>query len=316
MGGVNALPGIDRLAAPEIFWPAAILLLVALFVPLARRRRSLALNARFWLPRVDLRSRRTWWPAVPVVLITLLLAAALAGPEIATRPTSRSYGKPVMVVFDISGSMEMKDFGQSDSNLAKGRAALADLFSRNTGASFGLLLFGSENYMARYFTSQPALLQDSVDNRPDPNIESGTEIAAALGYARAFLTERVDAMDKAMILISDMEQDNKAHLRTGVEIRKALAAGIKVYIIATTQDLQQTLNDIPSEARVTGLTIIAVDDKQGREQIAGQLAAMHSAPLYEDAAVRRSLIPWLLAPALGLVGLGLVLSETRFRKLP
>ncbi len=328
MGSLNGAASLGRLAQPALFWAAAAALLAAVFLPYlhlarsgtrfrwARRRGGLAFDTAFWREHVDLRSRHTGWSALPVLLSGLLLAGALAGPQVAVPRPPQDYGKPVMLVVDVSGSMSYKDRGEKQSNLDKAQAIVNDLFSRNTGASFSLLLFGSENYMARYFTANQALFTDTLDRPPDASLESGTEIADALRFARTFVDGRVQAPDKAIILISDLEQDSDANNRMAIEIRRCVAAGIKLYIVAATTDLQATLRDIPPNDQVAGVSIIAIYDLQGRAELARQLAAMRRAPLTENGVTERSLIPWLVAVAIGLVGLGLLLSETRFRKLP
>jgi hypothetical protein len=253
------------------------------------------------------------------------MAVVLANPQSVTKRSVPIYGKPVMVVIDVSGSMayverypEKEGVAEEISDSEKARRVFDDILSRDLGVDFGLLLYSTENYIARYFASQKNLLKDTLENKEEIYfISTATRTAAALARAHRFFSENIVAKDKAILLISDLKGDRDAMEETADEMERALRAGIKIYVIIIESEKQGMVGARPRLPEIRGVKIAGMNDEYGIVEICQAIAAMELSQIREDEILlRKSLIPFLIPPILGLVVLCLILSETRFRKIP
>jgi Mg-chelatase subunit ChlD len=308
------------LTSPLLFWTGTALVLLLIFLPLFRKRRGLALDLGYWGRKVEFKSRRVWVFSGLATISSLLMAMALPNPQIATKTSVPKYGKPVMIVIDVSGSMEYRGRpGQEGlSSFEKARGVYDDLLNRNVEADFGLLLYSTEHYVARYFAPENALLEDTLHNEQEISLMStGTRTAEALAQARRFFSEKVEAEDKAIILISDLNHDLEATMQMAEETERVILAGIRMYVIVVEREGRQAVERHLSQSDMQGVTMVDMNDKYGIDQICREIAAMQSSPIIEEQILaKKSLVPFLVGPALALLSLCLVLSETRFLKIP
>lgn len=309
----------SEFASPLYFWIGSALVLLLIFLPLFRKRRGLALDLTYWERRVEFKSKRVWVLSVLVAITSILMATVLANPQIVTKPSVAIYGKPVMAVIDISGSMEYRGRPGKEglSNFEKARGVFDDILSRHVEADFGLLLYSTEHYIARYFAYKNELLKDTLENTDEISlITTGTRTAEALAKARGFF-ENVEAKDKAILLISDLQADIKAIMEMAEEMERDSLAGIKIYVITVEGEGQSAVDKGPSQSQMQVVRMVGMNDKYGIDQICEEIAAMESSPIIEEEILlRKSLVPFLIPPILGLITLCLVLSETRFTKIP
>jgi len=308
-------------ASPLSFWIASALALLFVFFPPLWKRRGLTLNLTFWKKKVEFRSKVVWILPVLIAVTTVLIAATLADPQVLTQRTVPIYGKPALAVVDISGSMwYVGRGGEALAGFEKAREVLNEVLDGDLEADFGLLLFSSENYIARYFAPKKELLKDTLEVTEEiQEISYGTRAAAALALARRFLSDKIKAKDKALILISDLQESPSATAETTQELEKILKAGVKVYIIFMSQERLANIGEEPRPIpiQLQGLDIVEMDDRYGISRIRREIASMASSPIKEEAVLSRtSLISYLVPPILGLVTLCLVLSETCFRRIP
>jgi hypothetical protein len=319
MEELRELVASSEFTYPLYFWIGSPLVLLLIFLPLFRKRRGLALDLTYWGRRVEFRSRRVGVLSVVVAMASILLAMALTNPQIATKPSVPMYGKPVMIVMDVSGSMEYRGRPGHEglSSFEKARGVFDDLLSRDVEADFGLLLYSTEHYIARYFASDNELLEDTVHNEEEIRLMStGTRTAEALAKARRFF-ENVEAEDKAIILISDLDHDLEATMQMAEETERVILAGIRMYVIVIEREGRWAVERRPSQSDMQGVTMVGMNDEYGLDQICREIAAMESSPIVEEEIlVKKSLVPFLIAPVLGLLTLCVVLSETRFLKIP
>jgi hypothetical protein len=249
------------------------------------------------------------------------MAVAVADPQALTRRTVPIYGRPVLAVVDVSGSMGYVGArGEDLSGFEKAREVLYEVLEGDLEADFGLLLFSSENYLARYFAPKRELLRDSLDVSEEVReISFGTEISSALAEARRFLAERSSAKDKALLLISDLQEGPAGTARTSEELERILKAGVKVYVVHMSQTALNTTPDEQAKRPIDlpGLQIVDMTDHFGIARIRAEIARMASSPLREQTILTKtSLAPYLVPPLLALLTLSLILSETCFRRLP
>ena len=308
-------------ASPRSFWIASALALLFVFFPPLWKRRGLTLNLTFWKKKVEFKSKVVWILPVLIAVTTVLIAATLADPQVLTKRTVPIYGKPALAVVDISGSMwYVGRRGEELAGFEKAREVLNEVLDGDLEADFGLLLFSSENYIARYFAPKKELLKDTLEVAEEiQEISYGTRAAAALALARRFLSDKIKAKDKALILISDLQESPSATAETTQELEKISKAGIKVYVIFMSQERLANIGEEPRPIpiQLQGLDIVEMDDRYGISRIRREIASMASSPIKEEAVLSRtSLISYLVPPILGLVTLCLVLSETCFRRIP
>ncbi|HOG45797.1 MAG TPA: VWA domain-containing protein [Anaerolineae bacterium] len=321
MAGLGRFLASCRLAAPERLIVGAALTLLIIFVPVLFRKRGLAFDWAFWRGRVALAGPGVWALRALVAVASLLLAAFLAQPEVETREHIPISGKPVMVVVDVSGSMGYaKGAGETVSGFERARQVAFSLFDRDLDADLGLLLYSSENYIARYFASRKELLRDTLENTAEiRDISYGTRTGAALAEARRFFADQVGLQDRAILLISDLEEGPGGTAQIASEIDAIVKAGTKLYIIVMGDG---TPLEVEEDARLAALrrpeiTMVSMNDDYGIDQICREIVSMASSPIRERDVIRRkSLVPSLLPPALAALALALVLSETCLRKIP
>lgn len=320
--------GSPEFGSPLYFWIGCVLTLFLIFFPPFGKREGLRLDFKYWKKRVEFQSKKVWVLSILVVITSVLMAAVLANPQAVKERSVRIYGKPVMAVIDISGSMEYKarrrptagvmPGGEELSNFEKARGVFNDIQSRDLVVDFGLLLYSTESYIARYFASKNELLKDTLENKEEITfISTGTRTDEALAKARTFFSENIEARDKAIILISDLEGDLEAIIKMAEEMERDLWAGIKIYVIVIEKDRKLAADGGPRLSQIKELKMVGMNDKYGIDQICAEIAAMESSSIREEKIlVRKSLIPFLIPPILGLITLCLFLSETRFRKIP
>ncbi len=311
--------------SPLYFWIGAVLALLLIFFPLRGKANALAMDLHYWQPRVALKSTGVWVLSLLVAIISVLLAGVLSTPEVTSKTSVSLAGKPVLAIVDVSGSMGVpptaKDAPGADTrtNYEKARSVFDDLISRWPDVDFGLLMYSTENYVARYFAYKNELLKDSMENQSEIDfISSGTRPVEALFKARKFFTDKVKGQDKTIVLITDLDVDLVTMMGIVEEIQKDILANIKVYVIQVGGDPQPGAHWDPNAANTKQtLPIVSMYDKEGIDQVCKQISEMQAAPLEQEQVLQKSsLIPFLIAPIVGLVLMLLVLSETRFRKIP
>jgi hypothetical protein len=309
-------------STPWYFVAALGVALAILFLPVRKRTGGLALNLRYWSAHVEFTSSRLVILAALAVAACLLVAAGLADPQVTTKPALSIYGKPVIAVVDISGSMGAAprrwagDAMPTDrrNGYEKARDVFNDLIGRRPDVNFALLLYSTERYIARYFTYKNELLADTIDNEKEiADISTGTRTAEALVEARQFLTDHVAGKDKAIVLISDLDGDLEAMLQMSEEMEREVLAGIRVYVIAITSEKKTAVKP----AKIDGVEFVAMDDSAGIDRVLREISEMQSAPLRQEIVPQKhSLIPYFALPGLGLVLFAVWLTENRFCKIP
>ncbi len=192
-------------------------LLVLLVVPLliwsmARRRRDgvLRLPASSLvrgLPRT-LAQRLRWLPSVMRVLAVFLVALALTDPRSRTlEDLDVSHeGIDIMVVFDVSGSMQAIDFKPHD-RLHVAKEVTADFVGGRPADRIGLTVFAGEAYTLVPPTHDHTSLKEILHSVEMGVIRDGTAIGNGVATALLRLRES-EAESRVIVLITD--GDNNA----------------------------------------------------------------------------------------------------------
>jgi hypothetical protein len=321
MAGLSHFLASCRLGAPERLLVGTVLALLVAFLPATFRRQWLAIDWEFWRARVALKSRWVWGLRALAAVATLLLAGFLAQPEVERRERIPIYGKPVMVVVDVSGSMGYaKGTGETVPGFERARQVALGLLDRDLDADLGLLVYSSENYIARYFASRKELLRDTLENIAEiREISYGTRTAPALAKARRFFDDMVEVQDRAILLISDLEEGPGGTAEMAEEMGKITERGIRLYVIIMGDGTQADVDQDPRLAplRREKVTMVSMNDEYAIDRLCHEIVDMDSSPIRERQVVtRKSLVPYLLPPALIAVVLALALSEGCLRRIP
>jgi len=223
-----------RIAARQRLWLLAVVLLLAVAgaVALLRRRAALRAACGALADRVAPRAGL----ARPAARLSLslaglaLLAVALAQPQCGTRvELSRRWGADVVVVLDVSRSMEARDVRPS--RLERARLEVGALLERLKGDRVGVVVCAGEAFVQCPLTTDydaARLFLRGIG--PDAVPQQGTGLANALLGAKELLdaAER-GARGKVVLLVSDGE-DHDGQVASAVS---ALADdGVQLHVLA------------------------------------------------------------------------------------
>ena len=224
-------------------WEQPRLLLLLPLVPLlfvlrwvlARRRRS-KLGVAFVAGQLP-RDWSTVLRFVPDVVLALSLSfgvVALARPQRTDeRVVQTGEGIDILLVLDVSGSMELQDLRPNRLEAAK-RLAREFLDGRQ-GDRVGLVVFAGDAYSLAPLTTDYDLLRDNLQGlRLGMIPNDGTAIGTALGVATNRLRDS-RSRTKVCILISDGE-NTAGSLDPLTSAQLAHAYGLKIYTIGLGQD--------------------------------------------------------------------------------
>jgi hypothetical protein len=210
---------------------------------------------------------------------------------------NRAVHKNFIIAFDMSPSMNLpassKGYGGEDLKEGEGgitryemaRDALFDFIDYFKGERFGLVLFSTEPFFARWPTAE-------MDNRFGEVLESirrgsGTQLesfSSLTNIDKGLLMAR-DALEGtkgAIILISDAEDDLE---NLGRGVRSLLKAGIRLYTLGisipdeTLEKIAQAFADDP------GFRIFRADSEQEMEQAYRLVSEIEESPMLENEAM-------------------------------
>lgn len=220
-------------------WQNRLFLLGLLIIPLIFLfkwlvQRSLGQKVNLALPKEQIRwSFSVLLRHIPNLLLALVIAlivVALARPQKTNEKVEQwTEGIDIMLVIDISESMQIEDFKPNRLEAAK---KVADNFIRGRFQDrIGIVIFSGDAYSLSPLTTDYDLLTSYIDDIDFNMIESrGTAIGSALAVGTNRMRES-DAKSKVMILLSD--GDNTAgNIDPITAAELADAYNIKIYSIA------------------------------------------------------------------------------------
>jgi len=232
----------------EFVWPWVFLLLplpllvnrllpraphgdAALYVPFFRALRSIDADAG--------RRRRNRFLALLGLLAWLLLVTAAARPQWVGEPIQLpTTGRDLMLVVDISGSMEAQDMqlnGQNANRLDVVKAVVGDFVARRTGDRLGLVLFAARAYTQAPLTFDRKTVETLLYEAEIGIIEeNATAIGDGIGVGVQHLRGR-PRQSRVILMLTDGVNNagEVAPLQAG---QLAAREGIKVYTIGIGAD--------------------------------------------------------------------------------
>lgn len=311
----------------EFLWPWVFILLplplIVRFVVPRAGIRDAALFVPFFrtLTRLDAKSNhraaRSFMIALLASLSWILLVLAGSRPQWVGDPIQLpATGRDLMLVVDISGSMEAQDLqlaGQTANRLQVVKAVVGDFVRRRTGDRLGLILFAARAYTQAPLTFDRATVETLLYEAQIGIIEeNATAIGDGIGLGVKHLRERPLA-SRVLIMLTD-GVNNAGEVTPEQAGELARSEGIKIYTIgigaeaATSNSLfgPRTVNpsaDLDEEtltriAQSTGGQYFRARDQRELERIYSILDELE--PVDQEAETFRptlSLFYWPLAGA-------------------
>jgi Ca-activated chloride channel family protein len=278
-----------------LIWLIPVLFLIR-FIIQGRKQQRLLIA----LPKSDLK----WNPTsilrfIPEVLLTLALIAiilALARPQKTNEMVEQwTEGIDIMLIIDISESMQIEDFRPNRLEAAKGVAE--NFIAGRFQDRIGLVIFSGDAYSLAPLTLDYDLLNQYIEEISFDMIESrGTAIGSALAVGTNRMRES-SANSKVLILLSD--GDNTAgNIDPITAAELAAAYDIKLYTIAIgkegrvpfgkdffgrTRYVENTLDEtnLREIARIGDGKFYRVSDNQALEQVFALIDQLEKAEIKE-----------------------------------
>lgn len=285
------------------------------------------------------RSKAGGFLAFVGLLSFALLIFAFARPRYGKGSTDiEASGIDIIITLDVSGSMEALDFkleGKQVNRLAVVKNVVGKFVGQRPNDKLGMVAFAGRPYLVSPLTLDHEFLGKRLDSVKMGQVEDGTAIGSAIASSVDHLRDS-KAKSRIIILATDgVNNSGAVNPLTAAEAAKAL--GIKVYTIGTgtrgeapmpVQDafgrthLQSVKVEIDDEmlreiSTATGGQSFRATDTDSLEKIYDSINQLEKTTRklkkyqqYDE------LYLWFLAPGLCFLLLELVLSQTRFRRLP
>lgn len=262
-------------------------------------------------------------PGALRVLAVIALALALARPETYRTVKREVDSIDIVIVFDMSKSMEETDMPRD--RLDAAQRVVRRFLRRNKNDRIGLVIFGQQAMMQCPLTHDSKMLEKIVANLMIGDVpELGTAIGDGLALAIAQL-RRSDAKSKVVILLSDGDSNWVTRFDPDEAARAAKKLGIKVYTLLVGReesDLFGGMSVNPATLRniaaVTGGEFFRASDyaafDRGFQTVRNKLDTTKRT-VTERIPDKQLFVPFAALAAL-LVALELLLSHTRLRRLP
>jgi Ca-activated chloride channel homolog len=332
---------VIRFLHPEWFWAFALLPLVLLWRgrrgPVAAVEYSDISLARDVARRT--RSRIGGLVGLLPIIAAAFMIVGLARPQ---RTHSRTQvtvnGIDIVLGLDVSGSMEALDFTVDNyrvNRIAVVKSVVSKFIDERPNDRIGLIAFAAAPYIVSPLTLDHDWLLQNLDRVDvgigDDGTAIGSAIAAAVNHLRA-----TGAKSKVVILLTD-GVNNSGKISPLAAAEAARALGVKVYtigvgvrgkapvpvrdeagkihvVMANVDVDEKTLQAVASE---TGGQFYRATDTDSLRKIYEQINRYEtSAQTVQRFERVEELYKWALFPSLGFLGLGVLLQQTRFRRLP
>jgi Ca-activated chloride channel family protein len=331
-----------RFLQPQWLWLLTLLPVVMLL----RGRRGPVAAVEFsdvGLAREVARTSRTragGWIWLFPLLAAALMIIGLARPQRGhSRTEVTANGIDIVLGLDVSGSMQALDFqvdGRRVNRIQVVKAVVSKFIEERPNDRIGLIAFAAAPYLVSPLTLDHDWLQQNLER---VSTAVGGDDGTAIGSALAASVNRLrttTAKSKVVILLTDgMNNTGKISPVAAAEAAKAM--GVKVYTIGVgvrgmapiplkdeagnthlvmdKVDVdEKTLQTVADE---TGGTFYRATDTDSLEKIYEQINRLEkTAQTVQKFEHYDELFSWALIPSASLLGFGLLLQHTRFRRLP
>ena len=332
---------MTRFLQPEFFWLFTLLPLVMLWRgrkgPVAAIEYSDVSLARDVARRSKSRIGNFLW-LLPI-LAGALMIVGLARPQRGhSRTEVTANGIDIVLALDVSGSMQALDFlinGRRQNRIDVVKAVVAKFIDERTDDRIGIISFAGAPYLISPITLDHDWLQQNLERVTIGGTDDGTAIGSAIA-ASVNRLRMTTAKSKVVVLLTDgVNNTGKISPIAAAEAAKAL--GVKVYtigvgvrgkapipvrdqagnmriIMAQVDVDEKTLQTIASE---TGGKFYRATDTDSLQKIYEQINQYEkTAQTVQKFERYDELYPWAVIPAMAILALGSLLSQTRYRRLP
>jgi Ca-activated chloride channel family protein len=332
---------MTRFLQPEWFWLLALLPIVLLW----RGRRGPVAAIEY--PDVSLaravarrsRSKLGWLVWLLPMVAAALMIVGLARPQRAhSRTEVTANGIDIVLGLDVSGSMQALDFlidHRRVNRIEVVKSVVSKFIDQRPDDRIGLIAFAGAPYLVSPITLDHDWLQQNLERVTVGGADDGTAIGSAIAASvnRLRLTS---AKSKVVILLTDgVNNTGKMSPLAAAEAAKAM--GVKIYTIGVgvrgdapipIRDAAGNMRLVMAHVDVDERTLQAVADETGGkfyratdtdslQRIYEQINRFErTAQTVQRFERTEELYPWALMPALAILGLSLLLQQTRLRRLP
>jgi Ca-activated chloride channel family protein len=330
-----------RFLHEELLWLLLILPLLALW----RGRKGQSASIQYSnadLVRETARDRKFNSGRFLFMLRLLALACfiiALARPQFGHGSVEiQASGIDIVLAVDISGSMEALDFKVDDtptSRIEVVKSVVSKFIDDRESDRIGLIAFAGRPYLVSPLTLDHSWLQENLQRVKLGLVEDGTAIGSAIAASVNRLRDQ-HSKSKIVVLLTDgVNNSGKIAPETAADAAKAL--GIKIYTIGAgtkgeapmpvrdqfgRQHIVRVKVDVDEDglkkvADATGGKFYRATDTDSLKNIYAEINRLEKTTTtikkFEN---YQELFQYALIPGLCLIGFEILLSQTRFRRLP
>lgn len=276
--------------------------------------------------------------ALPL-LAGALMILGLARPQRAhSRTEVSANGIDIVLDLDVSGSMQALDFQidhQRVNRIEVVKSVVSKFIDQRPDDRIGLIAFAGAPYLVSPITLDHDWLQQNLERVAVGAGDDGTAIGSAIAASvnRLRLTT---AKSKVVILLTD-GVNNTGKIQPLAAAEAAKAMGVKIYtvgvgvrgdapipvhdavgnirLIMAKVDVDE--NTLQAVAEGTGGKFYRATDTDSLQKIYEQINQFEkSAQTVQRFERTEELYPWVLIPAVAILGFSLMLQHTRLRRLP
>ena len=269
----------------------------------------------------------------------ILMIVALARPQWGTqRLTVNATGINMILAVDLSESMAALDFKHNGSivnRLEAVKAVVQDFIAQRAGDRIGLVVFGSQAYTQVPLTRDYGTIGDMLARLQIGAAGRSTAIGDAIGIALKRL-EDIESRTNIIILLTD-GRSNSGEFEPQTTAAIAKQKGVKIYTIGVGgkgrapfavndpifgqryvyRRVDMDAQSLQAIADQTGGLFFQASDLEGLKKIYETIDTLEKSDVKVDTfAEYQELYIHLLLPAFGLLGLWIVLKNTRFLRIP
>ncbi len=332
---------MTRFLQPDWFWLLTLLPLVLLWRgrrgPVAAIEYSDVSLARDVARRGRSRIGFLIW-MLPILACALMIVGLARPQRSHARTEVTANGIDIVLGLDVSGSMQALDFqidNRRVNRIEVVKSVVSKFIDERPDDRIGIIAFAGAPYLVSPITLDHDWLQQNLERVTVGGTDDGTAIGSAIaaGVNRLRLTS---AKSKLIILLTD-GVNNTGKISPIAAAEAARVMGVKIYTIGVgvRGDAPIPVRDAAGNARlimakvdVDERTLQAVADETGGkfyratdtdslQKIYEQINRFEkTAQTVQKFEHTEELYRWALVPALGILGLSLLLQQTRLRRLP